>query len=62
MNTTGNPQQELARRLPVGGGANASLPSVVHVRPATASIGQLTPSSVKTSTAVINGTGMRHKP
>jgi hypothetical protein len=63
MNRTGNPQEELTRTLPVRDEDNASLPGVVHSRSTATSItGQLTPSRAKTSTAVINGTGMKRKP
>jgi hypothetical protein len=63
INRTANPQEELTKRLPVGNGANASLPGVVHSGGAGTPInGQLTLSRAKTSTAVLNGTGMRHKP
>jgi hypothetical protein len=63
MNRARDPQEELTRRLPVGGGADASLPGVVRSRgAATPIIGQLMPSRAKTSTAVINGTGMKRKP
>ncbi|MBV8176014.1 MAG: hypothetical protein JO151_15820 [Verrucomicrobia bacterium] len=63
MKRTRDPQEELTRRLPVGGGADPSLPGVVRSRgAATPIIGQLMPSRAKTSTAVINGTGMKRKP
>jgi hypothetical protein len=63
MNRARDPQEELTRRSPVGGGADASLPGVVRSRgAATPIIGQLMPSRAKTSTAVINGTGMKRKP
>ena len=63
MNRARDPQEELTRRSPVGGGADASLPGVVRSRSAaTPIIGQMMPSRAKTSTAVINGTGMKRKP
>jgi hypothetical protein len=53
---------ELTRRLSVGGEANASLPGVVHSRGVSTPItGQLTPSRARTSTAVLNGTGMKQR-
>jgi hypothetical protein len=62
MNKTGKPREPLAR-LPVGGGATALSPVVVHGRvPAPVIIGGLAASSAKNSAAVINGTGMRRKP
>jgi hypothetical protein len=62
-NKTRDPQEELTRRLPVGGGADASLPGVARSRgAATPIIGQLMPSRAKTSTAAIDGTGMKRKP
>jgi hypothetical protein len=58
-----NPQEELTKKSPAGDGANPSLPGVVHSREGTtATIGQLMPSSIKRSTAALNGTGMKHKP
>jgi hypothetical protein len=62
-NKTASPQGVLTRRMLVGGGAPAPSPGAVPTRSAaaTARLGELSPSSVKTSTAVINGTGMTHK-
>ena len=63
MNRTRDPREELTRRLPVGGGAAPSLPGVVRSRgAATPIIGQPMPSRAKTSTAAIDGTGMKRKP
>jgi len=47
-------------RPPVGGGTTALWPDLVRKQPGpTASLGGLTASSIKTSTAGINGTGMK---
>jgi len=63
VNRTKNPQVELTKRLPATNEANASLPGVVHNREgSTAAIGQRMPSSAKTSTAALNGTGIKLKP
>jgi hypothetical protein len=58
-----NPQDELSRKSQAGDGANPSLPGAVHNRVgSTAAIGQLMPSSTKSSTAALNGTGIKLKP
>ena len=58
-----DPREEPTRKLPAGGGADPPLPGVVRSRrAATPIIGQLMPSRAKTSTAVINGSGMKRKP
>ncbi len=62
INTVGNHREQPAR-LPVGSGATAPLPGVVRSQgTGTASVGGLAPSSAKSSTAGINGTGMGRRP
>jgi len=62
LNTIGNHREQPAR-LPPGGGTTALVPAVVPGRSATtAIIGGLAASSAKSSTAVIDGSGMKRKP
>jgi hypothetical protein len=62
VNQTKNPPVELKQKLPATEEANASLPVVVHIRQgSTGTIGQLMPSSTKSSTAALSGIGIKLK-